>query len=308
MGSILLKLLTNMAAPIRIVTHNGKCHADDVFAVASLVLLHERQNLSYEIIRSRDPQVWESGDYVVDVGGMYDASRNRFDHHQEGRAGAHDDGIFYSSFGLVWKSYGEILSGSKEAADIIENKLVLPIDAADNGIIITEQKYKNLKPYEIGNVVEAFSLGWEERRDFDKVFFEILAVAKKILEREIIRARGVIKARTYAEQAYKDAEDKRLIFLDRYYPWRDVLQQYPEPMFVIYPTDDGVWHLKAVPANGASFKNRKDLPMSWAGKTAESLAQITGVPDAIFCHNNLFLAAAKTKEGATALAKKALEA
>src|SRR3989338_2593163 len=98
-----------MKKKICIVTHNGKCHADDVFAVAALMLLHEQRNLAYEIIRSREPSVWESGDYVIDVGGIYDASRNRFDHHQEGRAGARDDGIFYSSFGLVWKSYGETL-------------------------------------------------------------------------------------------------------------------------------------------------------------------------------------------------------
>jgi uncharacterized UPF0160 family protein len=297
-----------MKKKIRIITHSGKCHADDVFAVAALVLLHKQQNLSYEIIRSRDHSVWDSGDYVIDVGGVYDASRNRFDHHQEGRAGARDDGIFYSSFGLIWKSYGETLCGSKDTADIIENKLVEPIDAADNGICITEQKYSHLKPYEIGNVVEAFSLGWEERRDFDEIFFEILEVAKKILEREIIRAKGMTKAREHIEQAYKDTEDKRLILLDRYYPHRDVLQKYREPLFVIYPTDDGMWHLKAVPANGASFENRKDLPISWAGKTDGALALATGVSDAIFCHNNLFLAVAKTKEGAMTLAKKAIEA
>ncbi|MBI5004650.1 MAG: MYG1 family protein [Candidatus Lloydbacteria bacterium] len=296
-----------MTPPVRIVTHSGKCHADDVFAVASLVLLHERKNIPHEIIRSRDPLVWESGDYVIDVGDVYDASRNRFDHHQEGRAGAREDGIFYSSFGLVWKSYGETLCGSKEAADIVEMKLVEPIDAADNGMSIATPKYERVKPYEIGDVVEAFSLGWEERRSFDSVFFEILAVAKKILEREILRAQGVVRSRVYAEQAYKNAADKRLILLDRYFPWRDVLQQYPEPLFVVYPADGEVWHVKAVPAKGFLFKNRKDLPAQWAGKAGEFLAKITGVPDALFCHNNLFLAVAKTKEGAIALAKKALE-
>ena len=34
------------------------------------------------IIRSRDPAVIESGDIVVDVGGVYDVTRRRFDHHQ----------------------------------------------------------------------------------------------------------------------------------------------------------------------------------------------------------------------------------
>ena len=49
-----------------------------------------------------------------------------------------------------------------------------------------------------------------------------------------------------------------------------------------------------------------DLPESWAGKDGEELQKITGVPDAIFCHNKRFMASAGSREGAIALAQKAI--
>lgn len=33
-------------------------------------------------IRTRDPAVLDTCDVVVDVGGVYDPAKNRFDHHQ----------------------------------------------------------------------------------------------------------------------------------------------------------------------------------------------------------------------------------
>ena len=48
------------------------------------------------------------------------------------------------------------------------------------------------------------------------------------------------------------------------------------------------------------------FPKSWSGKRGEELAEITGVKDAVFCHNDIFFAVAKSKEGAIELAKKAI--
>src|SRR3990167_8310800 len=83
-----------------VVTHSGNFHTDEVFACAVLSLLNDG---NIEVIRSRDSEVWATGDYVVDVGGEYNSERGRFDHHQEGGAGVRPNGIPYSSFGLVWK-------------------------------------------------------------------------------------------------------------------------------------------------------------------------------------------------------------
>src|SRR5437764_1161911 len=96
---------------VTIVAHNGNFHADDVFAVATVLLVLERSDFPAwrqaipKIIRTRDPKTIEKADFVVDVGGVYDAENNRFDHHQAGGAGTRANGIPYASFGLVWKKF-----------------------------------------------------------------------------------------------------------------------------------------------------------------------------------------------------------
>ncbi|MBI2046263.1 MAG: MYG1 family protein [Parcubacteria group bacterium] len=300
-----------MASSVSIVTHDGHFHADDVFAVALLTLLHEQKNISYTIARSRNPDLWRKGDFVVDVGDVYDAQKNRFDHHQEGGAGKHENGVPYSSLGLVWKKFGAEFSGSQEVSDLIEKKLVEYIDAMDNGMANVQPKFEGVATYGVGEVIESFSVGWDEARGFDEAFMEALEVAKKILLREVIRAKSSARAAGKVKEAYEGASDKRLIVLDRYYPSRSVLEKYPEPLYVVYPassSSNGDWHVRAVEKNGAIFNNRKNLPKEWAGKRDGEFAAISGVPDAKFCHNGLWLAGSRSKEGAIALAKKALEA
>ena len=71
----------NASAKKKVITHSGNFHTDEVFACAVLSLLYDG---AIEIVRTRDPEVWVTGDYVVDVGNEYDPARGRFDHHQEG--------------------------------------------------------------------------------------------------------------------------------------------------------------------------------------------------------------------------------
>lgn len=61
-------------------THNGKFHCDEVLACRLLKSLPDYQHA--EIVRSRDPSKLDECDIVVDVGGVYDPERHRYDHHQ----------------------------------------------------------------------------------------------------------------------------------------------------------------------------------------------------------------------------------
>lgn len=122
---------------IKIATHSGGFHTDDVFAIAALQLVHGKENI--EIIRTRDESILEQADIVVDVGGVYDVATKRFDHHQNGGP-VRANGIPYAAFGLVWLEYGEQVSGSKEVADEIERMLVLAVDAG-----IQEFRFMSLK-------------------------------------------------------------------------------------------------------------------------------------------------------------------
>jgi len=46
-----------------------------------------------------------------------------------------NNGIPYASFGLVWKEYGQALTGNIESAKFIDEQLVQGIDGADNGVL-----------------------------------------------------------------------------------------------------------------------------------------------------------------------------
>ena len=125
----------------KLITHNGSFHADDIFACATLSLVLEKEGQEFEVIRTRDEETIKNGDYVFDVGGIYNPKINRFDHHQKSGAGKRENGIEYSSFGLVWKKFGKELTGSEKIAELIDKHLVSSIDAHDNGLDLVEIKY-----------------------------------------------------------------------------------------------------------------------------------------------------------------------
>ncbi len=287
-----------------IVTHNGGFHADDVFAVATLLLHLKNQDIT--VVRTRDKDVIEKGDFVVDVGGVYDPKTNRFDHHQIGGAGERDSGIPYAAFGLVWKHFGEELSGGEETMLALDALLATPLDAIDNGIDLVSPLVGKVFPYEISDAVRAFLPTWEEKVSVDERFNQAVDFARTLLSREIVRVSAKRKGEQFTVSAYHASGDKRLVVLDVDYPWKEVLARFPEPIFVVHP-EEGGWRLYCVRDNPKQFMNRKDLPEEWAGLRDEALAKVSGVSDAVFCHRNRFMAVARSRAGAVALAQRALE-
>lgn len=301
-------LTMKMAKIKKLITHDGPFHTDDIFAAATLSILFERQGETFEIIRTRDPQIIKAGDYVFDVGGIYDAELNRFDHHQIGGAGKRENSIEYSSFGLVWKKFGLEVSQSEDVYNILDEHLVSAIDADDNGFNLFEKKYET-SPFLIQDFFKLLRPTWRESSlDYDKNFLEAVNIAKIVLARSIAHGKDKVLARQLLAKAYEEAENKKIIVLDNYYPFGEVFDKLPEPLFVIFPKEDkSNWVVKAVDKEGVDFKNRKDLPKSWSGLTDQALVKVTGVSDAIFCHRGLFIAVAKSKEGAIKLAQIAIE-
>lgn len=297
---------------MKIITHSGNFHPDEVLAVAALRILFEREGKNVEIIRNRDLKIIEekdAQDIVLDVGMKYIPEEQRYDHHQPGGAGKRENGIPYASLGLIWKHFGEQIAGSKRAADFIEEKIVLAIDAMDNGIDTFQKAHKSFKPYLIEAAIISFLPTWKEKDvNIDTAFMKAVTLGQTILEREIIKAQSFIAGEQEVENAYQVAEDKRLIILDNNYSWRDVIAKYKEPLFVVM--NDGVqttWAVSAIRKDGVSFQSRKLFPESWAGKSGSALAEITGVKDANFCHNGRFLIVANSKQGALSLARLAIE-
>lgn len=65
-----------------VATHSGTFHCDEALGVAMLRKLPEFA--SARLIRTRSEEQLATADIVLDVGGVYDAERHRYDHHQIG--------------------------------------------------------------------------------------------------------------------------------------------------------------------------------------------------------------------------------
>ena len=183
----------------------------------------------------------------------------------------------------------------------------MPIDAGDNGISLIELKTETI-PYLIQTAFDSFSPTWQDatEENLRSGFLQCVSIAKNILNNEIRKAKADIEAEKILSKIYANAEDKRIIVLDRKYPY-DQLQYYPEPIFVVYPRLGGTWGVEGVAVKKFSFEKRKNLPKAWAGLRDDEMGKISGVPDAIFCHRALFMAVARSKEGAIKLAQIAIE-
>lgn len=281
---------------VKIVTHNGVFHADDVFAVAALQL-HLGKD-SVQVVRTRDEAVIATGDWVVDVGGLYDPAARRFDHHQPG-APVRDNGLPYAGFGLVWKEVGEALSGSAEVAKRIEERLVMPIDANDVGVSIHTALDLEMEPFEIHDAISVFNPPRNSDESADANFVQAVSMARAILERLIIRIHARIKMEERAEKLYAESEDKRVLVSDFSVPSDIFIGRDVE--VIISPDDPKIstnWAVSIVPKASGGFDTEKKFPAAWAGLRTAELAKTSGIADAVFCHKNLHFFVAGSKEGA----------
>ena len=285
---------------LTIATHNGNFHADDVFSIAALKIILP----PFKLIRTRDLALIAKADIVIDVGGEYDADAGRFDHHQRGGAGERENGIPYSSFGLIWQKYGlEICAGNQDVANAVDAGLVSKIDAIDCGHV--EGIYDGIS---LSQTISMFNPTWQEDSHFDSCFDEAVDYAARLLTRFIASANGGISAKAIVAKAIKNAADPRVIVLDKYTPWkRTVLELSERALYMVYPSQTGQWRIQTVPVEPGSFEDRKPLPATWAGLSDADLQRVTGIDDAMFCHNGLFIAGAESFKSTMKMATMALQ-
>jgi DNA gyrase subunit A len=193
----------------KIVTHDSSFHADDAFAVATLQIYLDKLGEKYKVIRSREPEIWAVGDYVVDTGNVYDEDANRFDHHQpEFNEKGYLD-IPYSSFGLVWKHFGKILcENNKRVWEKIRNEFVTILDANDNGIDVSLPAINGLEPLDPETFILSFRPSYSERTEENlyKGFLQAVAFAKGFMEREIHKELQKDEARTQLMARFQFSE------------------------------------------------------------------------------------------------------
>lgn len=280
-----------------IVTHGGSFHSDDAFAVATLQLVYGVGEVT--VVRSRDEAVIAAADIVVDVGSIYDVKRKRFDHHQPG-APTRENGMPYAAFGLVWQTYGEVVSGSNEIALEIERTIVIPIDAGDTGVSLYALTDPNQKPFELYQVIRSFLPVWGSDASKDEAFLKAVDFARELLVRLIAAKVADVDMKAIIKQVYKVTPDKHILVFD--VPVSSIACiEYPEVNVVVMPDNPEInenWTAATVRKGYGSFEARVNFPESWCGLRDTELAAVSGVEDAVFCHKAGFIFVARSREGA----------
>lgn len=300
--------------PDFLVTHSGGFHADELLSSVILAKLFPQAR----IVRSREPKwITPAPDRVIyDVGGAYDAAAQIFDHHQRG-APLRDDGQPYSSFGLIWKHYGHdylaafgLPEGDIETVHAsFDASFVLPIDLTDNGAL-SPSIAGLLAGLTLPALLETLKPVFDETDPDaeDLAFQTALTIARSFVEARIGKSAAKLRAEALVHQAIVAAGDGHILELPMGMPFRPAVVKSGADhlLFVVHPRGAD-WCLTTIRKADEGFEVRADLPAAWAGLTNGELEAVCGVKGASFCHNGRFIAAAKTREAALAMAELAVK-
>ncbi|CAN1779255.1 MYG1 exonuclease [Linum perenne] len=281
----------------RVGTHNGTFHCDE--ALGCFMIRLTKKFSHAEIVRTRDPQVLETLDAVLDVGGVYDPSRDRYDHHQKGfeEVFGHGFSTKLSSAGLVYKHFGkEIIAKElqveEEHPDVLRLFLAIyksfmeAIDAVDNGInrYDTDQPPKYVHNTHLSSRVGRLNLDWIEPDQSSEKENEAFQRAMALAGSEFL--------------------DWKLHLFEL----EEEMKIEPSIKYVLYQDDRSKhWRIQAMAVSPDSFESRKALPAQWRGLRDADLSNEAEIPACVFVHMSGFIGGNQSYEGALAMAKAALK-
>lgn len=321
-------------------THDGKFHCDEVLACALLKLLPQYEDAV--IKRTRDPVLLDTCDVVVDVGGIYDPSKHRYDHHQRTFQEsfstikpAYPFVTRLSSAGLVYLHFGEeILSHVMEKpkdSELVQETykkvyggFIEEIDAIDNGISTHDGTPRYNISTNLSSRVGNFNPWWNQEKDVDVQmrFNEAMDLVKKeFLDKVNYFSQCWWPARELVVRAIENrfaVDESGLIieFGEGGCPWKEHFFDLEKKMgldepgkqilYAIFKDEKGSYRIQGVPRASQSFELRLALPEEWRGVRDRELDQITGIDGCIFVHAAGFIGGHRDRQGALAMGKLAL--
>ncbi|KAL0244400.1 hypothetical protein GEMRC1_008484 [Eukaryota sp. GEM-RC1] len=313
---------------MKIATHDGKFHADESFAVFLLTQLPSFAKA--EIIRTRDSSIYSQCDAVVDVGGVFDTSTCRFDHHQLGFTETFPGfSTKLSSAGLCYREFGKTIIQNRYSNTLSNDHLILvhtklyrsfveAIDAIDNGIDQYDLPPNTTPKYcintDLSKRVGNLNGYWNQTVDVNAQFHK----AVKLVGEEFLEALDyLVSAHLPARSLVKEAFDNRfsvdssgsIILLSTPCPWKEILLEIEgneDILFCIFGTEDGKYRVCTVPQSSGSFAFRKGLLEEWRGLRGDELVAACNVEDVDFVHKAGFIGGALSLEGALKMAKLSL--
>ena len=293
--------LTKNIEEANCITHNGTFHCDEVFST----IMFSKLLPEVIVCRTSDLEKANSDQYIFDVGG------GELDHHQFGGNGERDNGVKYSSCGLVWKKFGKEIIKKYTEKDIdeiwkmIDKNLIQCIDAGDNGQI--PDINVDYRLVQVASIISEFNPNWDEDIDPDVKFEEAVKLAETVFDNSMKSSISKMRAKSKVDMAINDSKDG-IMTLEKFLPWKEFLLESDSSKaklinFVIFPSNRGGYNIYTVPEKLGSFTSRKLFPKEWAGLKDKELQKVTTVETARFCHNKCFICAVDTKDDALKLAK-----
>ncbi|KAH9623170.1 hypothetical protein KSS87_005838 [Heliosperma pusillum] len=238
--------------PKRVGTHNGSFHCDE--ALGCFMIRLTDKFFGAHITRTRDSEVLEGLDAVLDVGGVYDPSRDRYDHHQKGFGEVFGNGFTtkLSSAGLVYKHFGMEIIAKELKLDLghpdvfmlfisVYRNFMEAIDAIDNGIsrYDTDKPPRYVNNTSLSSRVGRLNLDWtdpdqsaeKENEAFEKA---MNLAGGEFLDNVRSLARSWLPARSIVMEclsARKNIDPNgEIMVLNRFCPWKLHLFELEEEM------------------------------------------------------------------------------
>ncbi|KAF6778654.1 hypothetical protein AHF37_02007 [Paragonimus kellicotti] len=279
------KMPSNSYAKLRIGTHNGKFHADELVACAMLKQLPEYANA--EIVRSRDQSMLSTCTVVVDIYGRFIVELDAVDN---GIPMTEDSVKYTINTGLSARV--GLLNPQWNQKDADETVCFM------NALSMVEEEFIRL--------VRHYAESWYPAREL---------VAQALKKRWQVDPSGHIfsleqQPCPWAAHLHElekiELEQKNMEPV----PWdvTDSSTVSERPVFCLYQRDDGHWSVQSVAVSETeSFKNRVSLLEPWRGLRDEELSKVVGLPGCIFVHATGFLGIHKTREGALHMARASLK-
>lgn len=268
------------------ITHNGTMHADEVFATAFL----EWYLGNISVFRTSEVPPVDSSVLVYDIG------RGEFDHHQMD-ALKRENGILYSSFGLLWKEFGKDFLQKldiiypEEVFLGIDSDFVEAIDAEDNGVFPKIEASYKVKT--VSSLFKIFNPSFDSIENEDEQFLKAVKVAKMILEEEVSTIQGKVLAEKKIQSIIHTIdENDSFLVLDQYIPYEETLLKQENAkniLFVAFPSNRGGYAIKTVPKSLEDKSARMEFPIEWAGLDGKELEKISGISGLRFCHSGRFI-------------------
>lgn len=319
-------------------THNGNFHCDDALACYMLRKLPEYKDA--KIVRTRNQEELDKCDVVVDVGGVFDPSKHRYDHHQktfDSTMNSLSDGKLpwvtkLSSAGLVYYHFGHRIISiiaecpvESDVTKILYHKIyanfIEEVDAIDNGISTSDGPMRYNISTNVSSRVSYLNPSWntpKENQNFDELFKEAMKLVGSEFTSRILATKNIwLPARDIVKEAIegrnKVHESGAILHMETPCPWKahlleleKELEVKPQIKFVLFTDQNKKYRVQCVPAESQSFRSRLSLPKEWCGLRDKELSQLSGIDGCIFVHANGFIGGNETYDGALAMAEKTL--